>query len=112
MPQQVDFTSDNFVEPDDEPAPFPPADFTPGSVGDEYYSPLVVIDDIGGSVWNAPIIASGVDTEFLNQFCGMDAIPANMTEEAYKYVPHRMVGNCCWPFSCTRLWCSERLSVG
>lgn len=84
--KQVDFTPDNFVEPGDEPTPFPPAAFTPGSVGDEFYSPLVVINNIGGSVWNAPIIASGVDTEFLNQFCDMDSIPEDMAEEAYKCV--------------------------
>lgn len=83
---QVDFTPENSVQPAAEPAPFPPASFTPGSVGDEYYSPLVVVDNIGGSVWNAPIVASGVDTEFLNQFCDMDTIPENMAEEAYKYV--------------------------
>lgn len=46
----------------------------------------MVIDNIGGSVWNAPIVASDVDTEFLNQFCDMDAIPENMAEEAHKYV--------------------------
>lgn len=88
MPQfsrdQVDFTPENSVTPADEPAPFPPAAFTPGSVGDEYYSPLVVVDNIGGSVWNAPIVSSGVDTEYLNQFCDMDSIPEEMAEEAYK----------------------------
>lgn len=85
--QQVDFTPANSVTPADEPAPFPPANFTPGAVGDKYYSPLVVIDNIGGSVWNAPIVASGVSTEYLNQFCDMDTIPKNMAEEAYTYVP-------------------------
>ena len=86
-PTQVDFSPVNSVTPADEPAPFPPANFTPGSVGDEFYSPLVAIDNIGGSVWNAPIVASGVTTEFLNQFCDMDEIPEDMAEEAYTCVP-------------------------
>ena len=85
-PQQVDFTPVRTLTPAAESAPFPPANFTPGAVGDEYYSPLVVVDNIGGSVWNAPIVASGVDTEFLDQFCDMDEIPENLEEEARKYV--------------------------
>ena len=80
----MDFSPENSVTAADEPAPFPPADFANGAVGDELYSPLVVVDNIGGSVWNAPIVASDVTTEFLNQFCGMDAIPEDMAEEAYK----------------------------
>ena len=44
----------------------------------------MVIDNIGGSVWNAPIVASGTTTEYLNQFCDMDVIPPEMAEEAYK----------------------------
>lgn len=84
--QKVDFSPKNKVVPGDKRRPFPPDRFRPGSFGDEYYSPLVAIDNVGGSVWNAPIVASGVHTDYLNQFCDMDAIPDDMAEEAYRCV--------------------------
>ena len=68
----------------EEPNPFPPASFTNGAVGDQFYSPLVVVENIGNSVWNAPIVASDVTTEYLNGFCDMDEIPEDMRAEAYK----------------------------
>lgn len=70
----------------------------------------MVVDNIGGSVWNAPIVASDVDTEFLNQFCDMDAIPEDMAEEAYKCVHLTVLAVCiavCVLFvrSCSLLLC-------
>ncbi|MEL6149930.1 MAG: hypothetical protein AAFR56_09925, partial [Chloroflexota bacterium] len=43
----------------------PPAAFTPGSVGDEAYTPLV---NLGGVVFNAPIVAGDVAADAL-AFC-------------------------------------------
>ncbi len=59
----VDFSPERSLTPGD-PAPFPPAAFEPGSVGDEDYSPLVVILNAGRHVYNAPIVAAGEKDEF------------------------------------------------
>lgn len=91
---KVDFGPENVVVPAAEPTPFPPAEFSPGQVGDEDYSPLVFVDNIGGSVWNAPIVASGATKDFLNQFCDMDEIPEDKAKEAYKYI-HDKVKTIC-----------------
>jgi hypothetical protein len=55
----VDFTPERRVVPGAVDAPFPPATFQPGSVGDDNYSPLVRIENAGGHIYNAPIIAMG-----------------------------------------------------
>lgn len=91
---KVDFSPENFVVAGDEPTPFPPTSFGNGAVGDELYSPLVIVDNIGGSLWNAPIVASNVTTEFLNQFCDMDVIPEDMAEEAFEYLHPKVVTIC------------------
>ncbi|MCB1021160.1 MAG: hypothetical protein KDC27_14610 [Acidobacteria bacterium] len=44
---------------------FPPSVAEPGSVGDDFYSPLVKIRNAGGHIYNAPIIAMGVDAQEL-----------------------------------------------
>jgi len=46
--------------------PFPPQSAQAGSVGDRNYSPLVQVTNAGGIVFNAPIIAFGVDESELN----------------------------------------------
>lgn len=50
-------------------APFPPAEFQAGSVGDELYSPLVKILNAGQHIYNAPMLAYNVSAEQLD-FCG------------------------------------------
>ena len=62
---RVDFAPEHSVTPGDGPHPFPPKAFQPGSVGDADYSPLV---RIGGVVYNAPIVAFGVEEAALD-FC-------------------------------------------
>jgi hypothetical protein len=57
----VDFKPERSLVPGDEPNPFPPKNATPGSVGDEDYSPLVRIENAGGHIYNAPMIAFDVD---------------------------------------------------
>ena len=57
----VDFSPDRVLVADSEPNLFPPKQFQAGSVGDGNYSPLVRIDNAGGHVYNAPMIAFDVD---------------------------------------------------
>ena len=64
----VDFAPERSVTPGEMSSPFPPTDFAPGSVGDAEYSPLVYIENAGGHVYNAPVIAMGASAEDLN-FC-------------------------------------------
>ncbi len=45
---------------------FPPQVAQPGSVGDKLYSPLVVIQNAGDHVYNAPMLAFDVNAEQIN----------------------------------------------
>jgi hypothetical protein len=65
----VDFAPERQISPGTGDEPFPPIVAEPGSVGDNAYSPLVRIDNAGGHVYNAPIIAQGVEAEELQTFC-------------------------------------------
>jgi hypothetical protein len=65
----VDFAPERTLVAGDAPNFFPPKEFTPGSVGDENYSPLVRVENAGNTIYNAPIIAFNVEAEALNLFC-------------------------------------------
>jgi hypothetical protein len=62
---RVDFSPEWSLTPGEAPRAFPPTAFTPGAVGDADYSPLVKID---GHIYNAPVVAFGVEADALN-FC-------------------------------------------
>jgi hypothetical protein len=62
----VDFSPERSVVAGPANAPFPPASFQPGSVGDRNYSPLVRLLNAGGTIYNAPVIAFGVDESQIN----------------------------------------------
>jgi hypothetical protein len=64
----VDFAPKRRVVPGDSPNFFPPKVAEPGSVGDQDYSPLVKIDNAGGAIYNAPIVAFNVEASQIN-FC-------------------------------------------
>lgn len=64
----VDFNPRHRLVPGDAPNFFPPKEFRPGAVGGENYSPLLKIDNVGGYIYNAPIVAKG-SAEELNAFC-------------------------------------------
>jgi hypothetical protein len=64
----VDFSPSHRLVPGDAPNFFPPKVFKPGSVGQVNYSPLMQIDNVGGYIYNAPIVAKGTE-EQLNAFC-------------------------------------------
>ena len=59
----VDFKPERKLVPGDAPNAFPPKNATPGSVGDADYSPLVLIENAGGHIYNAPMIAFNVDAK-------------------------------------------------
>jgi len=65
----VDFLPVRSVTPGAAPDFFPPTAFQPGSVGDAAYSPLVIIQNAGGHVYNAPMIAFNVTAAQLDAFC-------------------------------------------
>jgi len=65
----VDFKPVLGVTPGPANAPFPPAKFQPGSVGDATYTPMVYIDNSAKSVLlNAPVISQATEAE-LNTMC-------------------------------------------
>ena len=57
----VNFAPQRSVVPGPQGAEFPPQSVAPGAVGDSYYSPFVQITNAGGVIYNAPMIAFGVD---------------------------------------------------
>jgi len=64
----VDFAPQRSVVPGKAPDFFPPKSAQPGSVGDRFYTPLVKIDNAGGHIYNAPVIAFGVEADKIS-FC-------------------------------------------
>ncbi len=65
---KVDFSPERKVVPGDAPNYFPPKVAEPGSVGDADYAPLVRIENAGGYIYNAPMVAFNVGGDQLN-FC-------------------------------------------
>ncbi len=63
----VDFSPERSITPG-SPNAFPPAEFSPGAVGDELYTPLVKILNAGGHVYNAPTMAFDVTPDQID-FC-------------------------------------------
>jgi hypothetical protein len=57
----VDFSPVRFINPGPVGNEFPPTAFQPGAVGDADYSPLVQIQNAGGVIYNAPIVAFDVN---------------------------------------------------
>ncbi|CAN5547232.1 MAG: hypothetical protein H0V12_12510 [Chloroflexi bacterium] len=67
----VDFSPERRVVPGEAPNFFPPADFQPGSVGGRNYTPLVRIENGGGHIYNAPVVAFNVEADDID-FCEGD----------------------------------------
>jgi hypothetical protein len=68
----VDFSPERAVVSGNDPEnPFPPSEFQPGSVGDSAYTPLIKIENAGGHVYNAPVVAFDVEGEQIT-FCDED----------------------------------------
>jgi hypothetical protein len=66
---RVDFRPERKVVPGRAPNFFPPTVAEPGSIGDPDYSPLVRIENAGGHIYNAPVVAFDVSAATLNAFC-------------------------------------------
>lgn len=66
---KVDFAPEHGVTPGDAPNFFPPKAATPGSVGDEFYSPLVEFDNAKSAIFNMPMVAFNVSADELNAMC-------------------------------------------
>ena len=55
----VDFSPARGLTAGELPNAFPPREFQAGAIGDEYYSPLILITNAGRHVYNAPMMAVG-----------------------------------------------------
>jgi hypothetical protein len=65
----VDFSPEHRITPGSDPSnSFPPSEAQPGSIGDNDYSPLVLVENAGGHIYNAPIVSFGSDASDIN-FC-------------------------------------------
>ena len=62
----VDFSRQRSIVPGPQGAEFPPKSAAPGAVGDSAYSPFVQITNAGGVIYNAPMVAFGVDASQIN----------------------------------------------
>jgi hypothetical protein len=62
----VDFSPVRKIVPGPAGSEFPPVSAQPGSVGDRNYSPLVRVLNDGGTIYNASIVAFGVDANQIN----------------------------------------------
>ena len=64
----VDFGPQRTIVPGAAPNFFPPKTARPGSVADAAYSPLVRLDNAGGHIYNAPMVAFDVKEDQI-RFC-------------------------------------------
>jgi hypothetical protein len=58
---KVDFSPQRSIVPGPQGAEFPPQSAKPGAIGDSNYSPFVQITNAGNVIYNAPMVAFGVD---------------------------------------------------
>ena len=65
----VDFSPERQIVPGDAPNFFPPKVAKPGSVGDDYYTPIIRITNVAGApIYNAPVVAFGTNASQIS-FC-------------------------------------------
>lgn len=83
----VDFSPVRVVTPAAAPNEFPPAVFEPGAEGPDY-SPLVKIANAGNHIYNAPMVAFGVDDDDLDAYCEteVDDVGRTMIHDGVKYI--------------------------
>ena len=62
----VNFAPNRSIIPGPPGAEFPPKSAQPGAIGDSNYGPLVQILNAGNLIYNAPIVAFGVDASEIN----------------------------------------------
>lgn len=84
----VDFSPARRVKAGAGPRPFPPQVAEPGSVADQDYTPLVRIRNAGSAVYNAPIVAFGVEANQIS-FCEGKADPKFVHDRVVRICPER-----------------------
>ena len=84
---RVDFKPERKVVPGAAPNFFPPKVAEPGSVGDAQYSPLVRIENAGGHIYNAPVVAFDVAASALNAYCNGKADHAVVHDRVVSICP-------------------------
>ena len=82
----VDFSPVRAVVAGDAPNPFPPKMAQPGSVADKDYTPIVRIDNAGGHLYNAPMVAFNVDASQIN-FCNGNVDYTRVHDRVVKICP-------------------------
>ncbi|MBA2700468.1 MAG: hypothetical protein H0U58_02045 [Chloroflexi bacterium] len=87
----VDFAPKRSVVPGNAPNFFPPKSAMPGSVGDRNYTPLVKITNAGGHIYNAPVVAFGVEADKIN-FCKGSVNYARVHDRVLKICPKGRAG--------------------
>ncbi len=87
----VDFKPERKLVPGDQPKPFPPKQAQPGSVGDANYTPLVRIENAGNHIYNAPVVAYGVDASKIN-FCNGNVDYSLVHDRVTKICPNGQAG--------------------
>jgi hypothetical protein len=84
----VDFTPERRLEGD----AFPPSAAEPGSVGDDFYTPLVKLTNAGGFIYNAPVLAYGTSAEELSAFCEGDPDYSRVHDKVLSICPEEQGG--------------------
>ncbi len=83
----VDFSPVRAVTPGDAPNAFPPKVNTPGSVGDATYTPFIKLENAGGHIYNAPVIASNVNASDIS-FCNGNVDYSKVHDRVMKICPN------------------------
>ncbi|MGB6530006.1 MAG: hypothetical protein WBF33_18025 [Candidatus Nitrosopolaris sp.] len=86
----VDFKPVHGVTPNAPPNAFPPKVYQAGSIGDKDYSPVVRVLNAGDHIYDAPIVAFGVDAKILNAFCNGNPDYNIVHDKVVKICPQQM----------------------
>lgn len=82
----VNFAPERTLVPGPADKPFPPKSAQPGSVGDAAYTPLVRIENAGNHVYNAPVVAFGLEANMIN-FCNGNVDYGRVHDRVTKICP-------------------------
>ena len=82
---KIDFSPERNLTAGDSPNFFPPKIAKAGSIGDKDYTPLVKIENAGGHVYNAPILAFGKPSEI--SFCNGNPDYSKVHDKVIKICP-------------------------
>jgi hypothetical protein len=91
----VDFSPVRNLVAGKAPNYFPPTTAEPGSIGDEFYSPLARITNSQGHIYNAPIVAGNFPAKaFKSSWCTSDITNAPDEAEARTMLHDKVVRFC------------------